>query len=185
MAKSNNILATPTTKTAPTDTGPKLRANAVYTVVKDFDAGTISWVFADGSLPPIVLNVTALNNETHQIALYHGLAQKGSDPAALAKGSTPADKHAAILAVVGNVQNNQWKKPAGERAQSSTLLIRAIAEMKSIPVEKATEFIGGKSSDEKKALSLHPPIAAIIARLRAESGKSADVDANALLAELA
>lgn len=185
MAKSNNILATPQADTPAETNAPKLRANAVYTVVKDFDAGTISWVFADASLPPIVLNVSALNDETRQTALYHGLAQKGSDPAALAKGSTPADKHAAILAVVGNVQQNQWKKPTGERAQSSTLLIRAIAEMKSVDIARATDFIGGKSADEKKALSLHPPIAAIIARLRSETGKAAEIDANALLADLA
>src|SRR4051812_30459362 len=84
------------------------RKNAVVSV--SVDAQDI--IFTVEGFDPIKLSTMAVNEEIQQRAIFHGLTQKVSDAAALGKGATPSDKHAAMLATVTRLLAGDWNKRA-------------------------------------------------------------------------
>ena len=68
---------------------------------------------------------------------------------------------------------------------SGGLLFKALCRMYSNKSpEQITAFLAGKTDADKTALRKNPKIAAIIEEIRAETGKSANIDTDELLAEL-
>lgn len=158
------------------------RKNAVVSVTAEYPQITFT---VDGQ-KPIVLNAKQLSDEIILRASAHGLIQKVSDASALGKDATPADKHAAMLAVVERLQSGEWSKRSGEGSGAvGGIIFRALRNIKpEIDEAKLRTWYDAKTRSEQLALRTNPDIAAEIERIKAERGANANVDADALLADL-
>jgi hypothetical protein len=158
----------------------------VSTVVED---GLITF-HVEGQ-PVLPLSIAQLSDEVRNRALIHGLVQKVSDAAALGKDATPADKHAAMAAVVYRLNSGDWNK-RGESDGSTApagIIRRAFVEFAVAagkPETDANAYYEGLDRKAQLALRNIPEIADIINRIKSERGAnaSAKVDTNALLAEI-
>jgi hypothetical protein len=76
-------------------------------------------------------------------------------------------------------------REAGGMAGTS-VLARALAEIKNLPIERVKEFLSKKSQAEKIALRNNPSVKPVVERIEAEkNAKASKVDTEALLGELA
>lgn len=151
----------------------------------------------------IHLPINGLTDELRQRALVHGLVQKISDAAAIAKAELPTDpteaakvKFAAMSAVADRLAEGEWSKRSGDGAGPvAGIIFRAFAEFvaaaataKKRPVPSEAEIravYDAKDRAGQLALRTVPEIAAIIERMKSERGtKASPVDASALLGEL-
>ena len=142
-----------------------------------------------GTNQPLVLDAAALSDEVRESALLHGLRQKVSDAAALGAGATPAEKLAAMQAIVASLNDGDWTQRTGDgTSQPSGLIFRAFYRMacescaaKSRPepsIDAARALYDKMSRAEQLALRTVPRIAVIMDELRVSpSAKSIDVDA--------
>lgn len=145
----------------------------------------------------IALDRTALPADVMSRAASHGLIQKVSDAAALGKDATPADKHAAMQAVVERLQAGDWNKRSetGEGSTPSGLIFRAYAEYanarraaaKKKPLDESVIRASYDGMERKQQLALRgvPEIAAIMIRIKSERGNAkTSIDVDALMADL-
>ena len=149
------------------------------------------------------LDIPALAEEIRTKAMVHGLVQKISDAAAIAKTELPADpieaakvKFEAMRSVAERLMSGDWSKRSSDgSAPVAGIIYRAFAEFvadaakaKKRPVPTDAEIravYDAKDRAGQLALRNVPEIAAIIERMKSErGGDAAKVDANALLGEL-
>ena len=77
------------------------------------DGARLVWTFGDG-IEPLSVDVAALAADVREHAMYHGIGQKVGDAAALGKGSTVAQKRAAMAEVIETLVGGEWnRKRAG------------------------------------------------------------------------
>lgn len=115
----------------------------------------------------------------------HGAEQKLGDATA---GLQDIDD--AVLAVdelMEQLAKGDWTQAReGNGMAGTSVLARALAELKGLPIEKVKEFLKTKSQAEKTALRANAALKPIIERIEAEkAAKGSKVDTDALLNELA
>lgn len=113
-----------------------------------------------------------------ELALAHGIKQKGIDAAAITrnpetgKSATPADKWHAVTTVLTRITTtDQWNAPREGGDGGASLLSRALVRFHDGKKSRAEvdAWLATKSDAEKKALRANPRVAAIIAAIQAES----------------
>jgi len=162
------------------------KKNSVVSVV--VEDNQIRFV-VEGQKSPINLDPSKLTDDIRTRAMIHGLVQKVSDAAALGKDATPADKFAAMQAVVDRLNDGEWNKRSGEGGDSSPagIIRRAFIQWATdngkSPESAATKY---ESMTRKEQLALRkiPAIAEILEAIKASRGPVKSVDTDALLAEL-
>jgi len=165
----------------------KIRSNAVVTVTYNADGTMLFEVLGAGSRK---FDPAHCLGALQQRAMMHGFEQRIRDAAAIprdpltGKSADPAEKFAAMVRVIEHLETaNEWDLPRVGGGQPGDFAF-AIAETQKVPMEQAREFVKGLSADEKKALSVHPPIKAVLDFLAASRVPSG-MDAGSLLARLA
>lgn len=140
-----------------------------------------------GEAKPIILDESKLSVDVLGRALTHGLIQKVSDAAALGKDSTPADKHAAMLATVERLLSGDWNKRGDADGTSPIggIIFRALLAWKSsADPEKLRAWYDAKPRIEQLALRDVPEIKAEMERIKSERGPGKTIDTSSLLSDL-
>lgn len=175
------------------------KKNSIITV----DATETGLTFVVDGAGEFTLTFASLTDDLRQKALIHGLTQKVSDAAAIAKAELPADateaakvKFEAMRAVADRLAEGDWSKRAGDGSGPvAGVIFRAFVEFvtnaakaKKRPAPSEAEIravYDAKDRAGQLALRNVPEIAAIIERIKSERGAGAvKVDASALLGEL-
>lgn len=147
--------------------------------------------FADGD--KVAVRLDFRNGETRTFELPPGLMAKFAAHGAEQKlGDEMAgmdDLDDAILAVdelIERLNKGEWNAARESNGLAGTsVLARALSELKNLPVEKVKAFLKTKTQAEKIALRTNPTIKPIVERLEAErAAKGSKVDTEALLGEL-
>jgi hypothetical protein len=167
------------------------------TVTIDESTEALTWAFRGQE--PIVLRLSNLAESVRDYAVYHGLKQRCGDKAALAKGSTLAEKAAAVRELVDHYNNGgAWELPrnaAGPRGVNHAMLVEAMQRALGVGFAKADSLITGMAvkrgisiEDARKVWSeagdVKAAIAAIRAEMAAKSAETAGVSADSLMAEM-
>lgn len=114
----------------------------------------------------------------------HGAEQKLGD--AMSGLASVEDGVMAIDELIDRLYQGEWNasRAASEFAGAS-VLVRALAELKSQPIDKVREFVKTKSQAERTALKNVPAVKAIIERIESEKvAKAGGVNTDELLAGL-
>lgn len=176
------------------------KKNSIITV-DVMESGVLRFV-VDGA-GDFTVETFNLSEEIRRRAMDHGLVQKISDAAAIAKADLPADateaakvKFEAMKAVADRLAEGDWSKRSGDGSSPvAGVIFRAFVEFvtnaakaKKRPAPSEAEIravYDGKDRAGQLALRNVPEIATIIERLKSERGAgAAKVDASALLGEL-
>lgn len=176
------------------------RKNALITATVG-DNGALS--FTVGNAGSFTLDPATLADDIRSRAMLHGLVQKVSDAAAIAKSELTGDaakdaatKLAAMQSVAERLTNGEWSKRSGDGSGPvAGIIYRAFEEWvgamaakgkKDAPsAEKTRSVYDAKSRAEQLALRNVPAIAKIIERIKSERGtKGETVDTAELLKEL-
>lgn len=178
------------------------RKNALITVSAD-DNGILTFTVGEGA-GSFTLNPAELADDVRSRAETHGLIQKISDAAAIAKSELSGDavkdaatKFAAMSSVAERLRSGEWSKRSGDGSGPvAGIIYRAFAEWatamatkskKDVPTdEKLRAVYDAKSRADQLALRNVPAIAKIIERIKSErpAKDTAAVDTSALLGEL-
>lgn len=152
----------------------------------------------------ITIDLAELPSEIRDRAMIHGLTQKVSDAAAIAKAELPESeveaakvKFSAMQAVAQRLIDGDWSKRSGDGVGPvAGVIFRAFAEFvanaakaKKRPAPSEAEIravYDAKDRAGQLALRNVPEIAAIIDRIKSERGATAAkaVDTESLLGEL-
>lgn len=178
------------------------RKNALIAVSSNETGTELTFTVGNGA-GSFTLDLTALADDIRDHALRHGLVQKISDAAAIAKPELPTDpneaalvKFAAMQSVAERLMAGDWSKRSGDGAGPvAGLIYRAfeqwVADMakkakKDAPSSEAIRAVyDAKTRAEQLALRNVPAIGAIIERMKSERGTTASaVDTSSLLGEL-
>ena len=114
----------------------------------------------------------------------HGAEQKLGD--AMSGLASVEDGVMAVDELIDRLYQGEWNasRAASEFAGAS-VLVRALAELKSQPIDKVREFVKTKSQAERTALKNVPAVKAIIERIESEKvAKAGGVNTDELLAGL-
>ena len=152
--------------------------------------GGLALQFANGEI--LALTATQLSNEVLEYAVWHGLKQKLVDAAAISRNpetgraASVEDKYQAVKTVFDRLLGGQWNATREGGGNAGGLLMQALVRMyaKRKTTEDIKAFLAEKSDAEKTALRKNPRVAQIIEDIRAEQGKTANIDTDELLGEL-
>jgi hypothetical protein len=153
------------------------------------DLATMGMVLTFGNGKTLTIQARDLNDNIVAHATMHGLKQKLIDAAAISrntdtgKPATVEDKYAAVCEVFGRLIAGQWNATR-EGGSTGGMLVGALVRLYNKTPEQIRKFLESKTDAEKTALRKNPKVAAMIETIRAESGKAANVDTDALLDEL-
>lgn len=154
------------------------------TVVSTIDNGVLTIVVQ--GFDPIRVDPTDYPNELVEYAALHGLKQRYVDAAALGSGSTPDEKHAAIMALVTHHRDTgEWARVAGagSGAGGDGLLVRAVMEVFGLDRDTARAQVGAMDKKTQAGLRASPELAPVIARLRVAKAPRVTVDTRAAVAD--
>lgn len=136
----------------------------------DLDTGVVSFSFGNSIV--VEVNVDDLPAPMQRTLMLHGMAQKGGDSYAGAKGNF-TEGIANLQDVVGNLKNGEWgSSREGEGKPRLGELSAAIARVKGISFEDATTAVEAAPEDKRKTWRAHPKIKAAIAAIRAEKAQA-------------
>ena len=133
----------------------------------------------------ITLRLSDISADIATRAMLHGLVQKVSDAAAIARNpdtgrsATPQDKFDAMREVADRLLSGQWNKTReGGGAANGTLLVQALFRFYNgeKTLEALASFVKAKTPEQQRALAANPRIAPIIAAIRAERGAAQGSD---------
>ena len=176
------------------------RKNSIISITTNEETGAL--VFTVTGAGEFTITPADLTDEIRNRAMLHGLAQKVSDAAAIAKSEMTGDaetdaamKFHAMKAVADRFADGDWSARRGDgtgpvagviyRAFEEWVMAEAKKAKKPIDAETIRALYDAKSRADQLALRNVPEIATIIERIKAERGaKSAPVDTAGLLAEL-
>ena len=170
----------------------KRNATISATIVMNAEGrpGGLALQFANGEI--LALTATQLSNEVLEYAVWHGLKQKLVDAAAISRNpetgraASVEDKYQAVKTVFDRLLGGQWNATREGGGNAGGLLMQALVRMYTgrKTVEDIKVFLAEKSDAEKTALRKNPRVAQIIEDIRAEQGKTANIDTDELLGEL-
>lgn len=160
------------------------------TITATIDGNTLALTFANGET--LTMRADALTNDVQQYAMMHGLKQKLVDAAAISRNpetgraATVEDKYQAVNAVYNRLLSGQWNATREGGGNVGGLLAQALTRMYAgrKTAEDIKAFLAEKTDAEKTALRKNPRVAQIIEDIRAEQGKTANIDTDELLGEL-
>jgi len=114
----------------------------------------------------------------------HGAEQKLGDE--IAGLDDVEDCLMAVDELIERLEKGEWGTAReGNGLAGTSVLARALAEVKGIPMEKVKEFLKGRTQAEKVALRNNPAIKPVVERIEAEKvQKGPKVDTDALLGTL-
>ena len=146
--------------------------------------------FANGE--KLSITASQLQQSIMEYAIFHGLKQKLVDAAAISRNpetgrpATVEDKYQAVKTVYDRLLAGAWNATREGGGATGGLLLQALCRMYAgrKTAEDIKAFLAEKSDAEKAALRKNPRVAQIIEDIRAEQGKTADIDTDALLGEL-
>ena len=122
-------------------------------------------------------------------AIYHGIEQKVRDAGAMSRdtktgrSASPAEKFAAMQAVVDNLHNGLWNaKRTAQRALNRACLFAAVASVRGVAPERVEAKFRGYEDNVLRSFLEVREIAAEYARLTTPEKDTAGVEA--MLAEL-
>ena len=160
------------------------------TITATIEGNQLALAFANGEI--LIMRGDVLNMDVQQYAMMHGLKQKLVDAAAISRNpetgraATVEDKFQAVKTVYDRLLAGQWNAVREGGGATGGLLLQALCRMyagRKTPDELKT-FLADKSDAEKTALRKNPRVAQIIEDIRAEQGKTANIDTDELLGEL-
>lgn len=146
--------------------------------------------FANGE--QLILDAANVAQELQLQAMMHGFKQKLVDAAAISRNpetgraATVEDKYQAVKTVFDRLLAGQWNATREGGGATGGLLLQALVRMyagRKTP-DELKAFLADKTDAEKTALRKNPRVAAIIEEIRAETGKTANIDTDELLGEL-
>lgn len=146
--------------------------------------------FANGQ--ELAIAASQLTNHVMEYAIFHGLKQKLVDAAAISRNpetgraASVEDKYQAVKTVYDRLLSGAWNAAREGGGATGGLLLQALVRMyagRKTP-DELRAFLADKSDAEKTALRKNPRVAQIIEEIRAETGKSANIDTDELLGEL-
>lgn len=152
--------------------------------------GGLALQFANGQT--IAVTAAQLSNEILEHAVWHGLKQKLVDAAAISRNpetgraASVEDKYQAVKTVYDRLLAGAWNATREGGGASGGLLLQALVRMyagRKTP-DELLAFLADKTDAEKAALRKNPRVAQIIEDIRAEQGKTANIDTDELLGEL-
>ena len=146
--------------------------------------------FANGQ--ELAITASQLSDHVMEYAIFHGLKQKLVDAAAISRNpetgraASVEDKYQAVKTVFDRLLGGQWNATREGGGNAGGLLMQALVRMYTgrKTVEDIKAFLTEKSDAEKTALRKNPRVAQIIEDIRAEQGKTANIDTDELLGEL-
>ena len=146
--------------------------------------------FANGQ--ELAITASQLTDHVMEYAIFHGLKQKLVDAAAISRNpetgraASVEDKYQAVKTVYDRLLTGQWNAAREGGGATGGLLLQALARMYAgrKTVDELKAFLADKTDAEKAALRKNPRVAQIIEEIRAEQGKDANVDTDAMLNEL-
>ncbi len=166
----------------------KTRNAAIQTTV---DGTGLVLTFSNGKR--LSLHLSQLSSVISEAATMHGLKQKLVDAAAISRNTetgrpaTIEDKYAAVKEVYDRIVSldGTWNAiREGGTGNTGGQLLRALCELQPAkPAEEIKTWLATKTDAEKAALRKNAKVAAIIARLQAESADP-DIDTDAMLDEM-
>lgn len=164
------------------------KRNATITATITDNQLTLS--FANGET--LMIRGDALHTDVQQYALMHGLKQKLVDAAAISRNpetgraATVEDKFQAVKTVYDRLLTGSWNAIREGGTATGGLLLQALVRMYAgrKTADELKAFLADKSDAEKTALRKNPRVAQIIEDIRAEQGKTANIDTDELLGEL-
>lgn len=153
-----------TTTTAP---APTTRHKVVKDVDWDTAVGQLSYEWSDGTRD--VFPIASVPAPIQADLMFHGLNQKIADAYAGAKGDVAKAKELAF-AVWQRLTAGEWngKRGTSEGGPGSSLVIEALAALKSATVEAVTERWKSLTPEQRKAFSALPEVRTKIAEIRLE-----------------
>ena len=160
------------------------------TITAAINGNTLALTFANGET--LTMRGDALNSDVQQYAMMHGLKQKLVDAAAISRNpetgraASVEDKYQAVKVVYDRLLAGQWNATREGGGATGGLLLQALVRMYAgrKTADELKAFLADKSDAEKTALRKNPRVATIIEEIRAEQGKTADIDTDELLGEL-
>lgn len=169
------------------------RNTAVSAAITLNDAGRpdgLTLQFANGQT--IAVTAAQLSNKILEYAVWHGLKQKLVDAAAISRNpetgrmASIEDKYQAVKTVYDRLLVGAWNAAREGSGTSGGLLLQALVRMYTgrKTLEELRAFLADKTDAEKSALRKNPRVAQIIEDIRAEQGKTANIDTDELLEEL-
>jgi len=140
----------------------------------------------------LVMAASQLTNDIARAATMHGLKQKLVDAAAISRNPDTGraasinDKFLAVKTVFDRLLTGQWNATREGGGATGGLLLQALVRMYAgrKTADQLRDYLAGKSDAEKTALRKNPKVAAIIDDIRAEQGKTANIDTDEMLDEL-
>jgi hypothetical protein len=136
---------------------------AKKTVVLDGDnAVGVRFKFGNGTVYKIML--ADLDEATRDYAACHGIAQKGGDSFAGAKGD-PDKAEEMFLPVFEGLMQNKWNR--AREATGGELLVQALVDITGESAEGVRTMLAGKDEAERKAIRKHPQVDAKIKAIQA------------------
>ena len=153
------------------------------------EQGLLNLKFANGKA--INLHLSELTHAILAMATLHGLKQKLVDAAAISRNpetgrsATVEDKYQAVMTVYERLMAGDWNAPREGGGNAGGLLFKALCRIYTTKTpESLREWLAGKSDKEQAALRANPKVAAVIADIQAEAGKTSGIDSEELLDEL-
>jgi hypothetical protein len=179
----------------------KPKSNSIIThTVRELDDGNIEITFHVKDAGDVVLNTKHLHDDIMQRAAVHGLIQRISDAAAKSrdevtgKPASTQEKRDSMADLVAyyHTGTKEWKRAGTGEGGGKSITIEAIARIKSISYEMATDYAEryAKAKFEgntKKCLAFlrtGKQVMEAIAAIRAERQTAPVVDADAALDEM-
>lgn len=161
----------------------------VPTIAASVNGAVLTLAFSNGRA--IELDAAKLSETMRAQAMLHGLKQKLVDAAAISRNSETGraasvdDKFDAVNDVFTRLMAGEWNATREGGGNAGGLLHKALLRVyPAKTAEQITEYLAKKTDAEKTALRANPKIATVINEIRAETGKAANIDTDALLGEL-
>lgn len=137
----------------------------------------IRFDFADGSRKVVYLD--DLSPEISNRALALGISNKGRDAAAKSKGTSIAEKRAAVESVIEGLLRGEWSSRRASGEGDGGLLFTALARLyagRKTPTEIKTYLNTLDRKAQRALIDKSEKLKPIIAAIRAERAPSVDVD---------
>lgn len=155
------------------------RINALYVVLADSDAGTVT-VRADGQ--DTVIRVADLPDAIRMQAMVHGIKQKIGDAGAVTAGDNgkvdPNEKLRRVMDMAERIGRGVWNERSVGGTSDDHVLIRAL--LIAYPAktrDTIAAYVDGLKPAEKRALlAPQSPIAAQVQSVRSELATGVDAD---------